>query len=136
MRIGILGLIIAVILESFGTSLPLTVCALIFLASTQRRSEVFTLAFIAGLFLDIFTFGRVGLSSLYFILCIQAVFLYDKKFELGAPNFVFFATLISSFGYLLITGRELILTTIIVSIFSTAAFFAFSLKNKKIPSYA
>lgn len=136
MKIGIIGLIIALLLESFVTTLPLTVCVIIFLAATLRRNEVFALAFFSGLFLDIFSFGRIGLSSLYFLICVQLIFLYEKKFELESPHFVFFATLAGAFGYLLISGREIILGTATVAIISGVSFFVFSLKNKKIPSYA
>jgi len=134
-KTAVIVLCLSVILESFVTSLPLTLCLLIFLTVVLRKVEVFALAFFAGFMLDILTFGRIGLSSAFFTLVVYLIFLYEGKFELETPGFIFLTTIVASAIYLFLTGKEILLQTIFITSISAVSFFVFSLRNKKIPSY-
>lgn len=134
-RTAIIVLSLSVVLESFVTSLPLTLCLLIFLTVVLRKVEIFALAFFAGLALDVLTFGRVGLSSAFFTIVVYLIFLYEGKFELETPGFIFLTTVVTCATYLFLTGKEILFQTTFITLISAVSFFVFSLRNKKIPSY-
>lgn len=137
MKMIIFFLILSILLESSITTLPLTLLIILFASIWIRKSDVFLIAFVAGLFLDIAAFKNIGWSSLYFVIFVYAIFLYQKKFEIMTLNFVTLAGLIGSFGYLFITSASnIILQSVIVSLFASISFIAFSLSNKKILKYA
>ena len=59
-------LIIAVVLQGTVTSLPLVLLILILLAVKMRSPNVFLLAFVSGMVLDIILVHPPGVSSIFF----------------------------------------------------------------------
>lgn len=136
MKTIIFFLILSILLESSITTLPLTLLIILFASIWIRKSDVFLIAFVAGLFLDIAAFKNIGWSSLYFVIFVYAIFLYQKKFEIMTLNFVTLAGLIGSFGYLfIISASNIILQSVIVSLFASISFIVLSLTNKKVLKY-
>jgi len=126
MKLIILALIIAVFLESTLTTLPLVLLIILFGAVITKQNEMFALAFLTGLFLDIFSFRTIGISSFYFVGFVLGVFLYQKKFEIETLHFVLLSSLIGSFFYLLIQGSShIILESLISCLIISVAFFAY-----------
>lgn len=136
MGIFLISLFIAIILESAITTLPLVLLIILFLAIMNRINDVFLIAFLAGLFLDILSLGRVGFSSLYFTIYVFLIFQYQRRFEIETLHFVTIFSFFGSLIYLLLTGAGL---AIIQSIFATLlvvlSFIAFKKFNKKAPKY-
>ena len=132
MIVFLLSLVFAVILESTLTTLPLTLLMILFLAITRKSNDVFLFAFFAGFFLDILSFGLIGLSSLYFVVLVFIVFQYQKRFEIETMNFLALFSFLGSLIYLLIDGarfaffQSLVATFIIIS-----SYFVFRRFNKK-----
>lgn len=86
-------LLLALLLEGTLTYLPITLLLLIFLTVQKRGNWIFPTAFFSGLVLDIFYLNPLGLTSLFFLIFLFLIFLYERKFEISSPFFI----LISSF---------------------------------------
>lgn len=94
--------LLSLFLESSVTTLPLVFLTLLCLAVLTSKEWIFVIAFIAGVLLDALSFRTLGQSSLYFILYIFLVFLYERKFEISTKYFIFIASFLGSFGFLII----------------------------------
>jgi len=93
------------LLEAVVLPLPLTLVACIFLGIFYRKSWVFFIAIIAGVFLDSLTFRLLGMSSLFFLVTIGLIFLYGRKFETQHILFLVSATTVGSLMYLLLFSQ-------------------------------
>lgn len=114
-------LIFSILIESGISTLPLTLLVILFGAVVTRRNEIFLLAFLSGLFLDVLTMRIIGLSSLYFTVFICVVFLYQKKFEIETVHFISGFSFLGALGYLILTGAksplaQALFVTLIISI--------------------
>src|ERR1035437_407735 len=111
-------LAIALILEASLTTIPFVFLILLCFLVLSRENWLFIFAFAIGLILDLVTFKTLGLSSIFFVTILFLVLLYQSKFEIATNAFIFFASLLGSFGYLLFLGynNSLILQTILSSV--------------------
>ena len=136
MKLISLFLAISILLESTLLTLPLTLLIIIFASVVIRKNDVFFLAFISGLFLDILKLGTIGLSSAYFITAVMIVLAYQKKLEVTSMHFISAFALIGSLGYLFLIGVSNIISQALIStLFAAISFFAFKKTNKKAHSY-
>lgn len=127
----------SLILESTVTTLPLVLLVLLFGAVVTKSKDIFLLAFVSGILLDILTFKTIGLSSLFYVLFIMLVFLYDRKFEISTVNFVLVSSFIVSFLYIIIFNLgNAFLQSIFSSVMISASYLAYKAKNKKVVKYA
>lgn len=99
------ALLIALLLEGTVTTLPLVLIVLLCWTSIRRDANVFSVAFFAGIMLDIVALHTIGQSSLFFTIMIFLVFLYQRKYEINSYPFVVFATFFGSLVFLFITGQ-------------------------------
>lgn len=130
-------LIISVILESSVTSLPLVLITILIGAVTLKKNEMFLLAFLGGLFLDMFTLKSLGISSLFFVLYVFLIYLYRRKFEIENLGFVIVFSFFGSFIYLVISGTGLaIFESVIAMLISAISFYVFQITNKKKVRYS
>lgn len=133
----IILLIISVVLESSVTSLPLVLIAILIGSVTTRKNEIFLLAFLAGMFLDMLTLKTVGISSLFFVLYVLIIYLYRRKFEIENLGFVVVFSFIGSFIYLFITGSGFaLIESFIATLISSISFYVFQITNKKKVRYS
>jgi len=124
--------LLSLFLESSVTTLPLVFLTLLCLAVLTREEWIFVIAFIAGVLLDALSFRVLGQSSLYFLLFIFLVFLYERKFEISTKYFVLLASFVGSFGYLLLfTYGNLIIIQAIASAIIGTIIFSFFRKFKE-----
>lgn len=100
----IIALIIALLLEGTVTTVPLVLVFLLCLLIIKRETIVFFIAFLAGLLLDILSVRTPGISSLFFITFLFMILLYQRKYEINSYPFVFFASVLGSFGFLAVVG--------------------------------
>lgn len=120
-------------LESSVTTLPLVFLTLFCLAVLTRKEWIFVIAFIAGVFLDALSFRVLGQSSLYFILYIFLVFLYERKFEISTKYFVFIASFLGSLGFLIIFSyNNVVLQSLMSSIIGILIFSILSRFHKNV----
>lgn len=95
---------IALLLEGTVTNLPLVFIALVIVTIAMRNLFLFLLAFISGIFLDAFALRPLGETSIFLLLCVFLMLLYQRKYEINSYPFVFLASFVGSLIYLLIFG--------------------------------
>jgi cell shape-determining protein MreD len=130
MRIFFLGLLLLLLLllEGTVTTLPLVFVYLLCFSIIKRDTSVFPLAFVAGIVLDLMTVHPVGGSSLFFVIILFLVQLYQRKYEITSYPFVFVSSFIGSWLFLMIFGyHDTVMQAIISSIFALALFFVLSI---------
>ncbi len=103
----VLILFFAIILEAI-TTLPLILIVLLCLTIVFKRSWIFGLAFFMGLFLDLYLVRNPGQTSLFFIVFLIIVLLYERKFEIKTKPFVFLSTFVGTLFYLLLFNYDYI----------------------------
>lgn len=131
MGIIVLFLIIAEVFESGVITLPLTLLILLFASVVTRSNNIFGLAFLSGLALDLLSFRTIGMSSIYFVCFVFLIFLYQKKFEIETIYFVAAFSFLGSLGYLFLTGSGSILTqTFFITLITILSFFIYKLLDK------
>ncbi|MBI2430574.1 MAG: hypothetical protein HYV39_01000 [Candidatus Levybacteria bacterium] len=129
---------IPVLLEGSVTTLPLTFCLLLIFYIFQKDAVIFPISLLAGILLDLLLVRSIGISSIFFILFLFIVFLYERKFEIETVPFVFFASFLGSLGYLWIFGyKDILLQAGVVAIFFSALFvilqrFGYELSDSRI----
>lgn len=117
-------LIIALILEASLTTIPFVLLVLLCLLVIARENWLFVFAFAFGLVLDLVTFKTLGASSAFFVILLFLVLLYQSKFEIATNTFIFFASFLGSFGYLLLLGynNNIIFQAIVSSVIGLILF--------------
>ena len=113
------------------TTLPLVLIVLLCLYIVFERPMVFALAFFTGLFLDLFLVRFLGQTSLFFVIFLITVLLYEKKFEIKTKPFVFFAGFLGSLLYLLIYSNDYVFGQALVSSVIALLLFQFLIRNLK-----
>jgi hypothetical protein len=96
----LLLLLISVLLEGTVTALPLVLLCLICMTISLRSSIIFFPAFIAGIFLDAFALRSIGGASIFLLITIFLILLYQRKYEINSYTFVLIASFLSSLVYL------------------------------------
>lgn len=129
-------LLVSIFLESTIITVPLTFLIIIFSAVTLKNNEVFILAFLSGLLLDVLTLGTIGLTSAFFVSFVMLIFLYQKKFEIESLSFVSMSALIGSIVYLFLTNsNHLVPESLFATFLMFSSFFIFKKTIKKVEKY-
>lgn len=81
-------LALALIVESTLVSLPLTLLFLIIVTVWRKSHHMLLLAFLSGLILDVLLVRSIGVTSIFFLVVIAVMILYQRKYELRSPFFV------------------------------------------------
>jgi len=127
--------IISIFLEGTVTNLPLVLICLVILTIATRNLFLFILAFVAGIFLDTFALRPIGLTSIFLLLCVFLMLLYQRKYEINSYPFVLLASFVGSLVYLLIFGYAnafvLALGSVIVALLLFMSFRIANLKLQK-----
>lgn len=137
MKLILLFLFFAILLQSFVTSVPLTIPIIIFSAVFIRTNIVFFLAFFSGFFLDLLTLNLLGVSSLFFVILVFIIYLYQRKFEIDNAIFVSFISFVASLIYLFLMGSNYaVLSSFMIFLLAGISFLVYKLTtNKKTYSY-
>lgn len=101
-KILLICLVLAILLEGTLTSLPLVIMLLLIIGTQMRSNDVFFVGFFSGLLLDVLLVRPLGETSVYFLVVLFLLFLYDRKYEVSSPLFVTLVTFIASSIYVLI----------------------------------
>jgi cell shape-determining protein MreD len=123
MLLAVILLIFFTIIVSGITTIPFSIGLVILSAVLFRKSWVFFLALILGLFLDLGMMRILGYSSLILTFIVLMVFLYEKKFETQTVPFVFISIFLGSMLFLKIFGyQQLILQALANSLLGVLVF--------------
>lgn len=111
-------------LESVFTTLPLLFIAFLITSVIEKDYTIIFMALIFGLMLDMMTFRTIGATSLFLLIALFIVNLYERKFETSSIYFV------SAFGFLGTLAYSVIFETfsifeVIFSSLITMTFFFF-----------
>lgn len=118
-------LVFALLLEGTITSLPLVLLMLIFIATRFYHGNIFAIAFFAGLILDVMLVRHLGETSVYFLLILFLICMYERKYEISSPLFVTIITFVASCIYYFIFPVPQSFVQIVVA--TVLAFIGFSL---------
>ena len=97
-------LVLALIIESSLSTIPLVLLVLLSATVISKNNFVFFLAFIFGLLLDLMTLKTLGASSIFFEIFVFLILLYQSKFEIATNLFVLAASFFGSLSYLFLLG--------------------------------
>ncbi len=137
MNLIALLLFASIILESTVITVPLTFLIIIFAAVILKNNDVFILAFVSGLLLDILTLGTIGLTSGFYVIFVMLIFLYQKKFEIESSSFVTISAFIGSLAYLFLTrSNHLMLESLFATFLIFNSFYIYKKTIRKVPKYA
>jgi len=95
----IILILLSVLLQATVTTLPLILLLFLNAAVVAKKTWVFPAAFLAGAVLDILLLNPMGKTSLFLVVFLFIILLYDKKFDIQTFPFVFLASFIGSFVY-------------------------------------
>lgn len=116
-------LFLSIFLQASITTIPIVLDVLLIFYILKRKPWVFVAAFVSGFFLDLLTVRTLGQSSLFFLIFLFVVSLYERKFEIVSGYFVFFSSFLGSLFFLKISGYDYIFQQALISaIFSTLLF--------------
>jgi cell shape-determining protein MreD len=117
-------LLLALVFEVSLTTLPFIFLVLLCLMVIFRGNWLFAVAFIFGLLFDLLSFKTVGISSLFLVLVLFLVLLYQSKFEITTVYFVAIASFLGSFLFLMLQGytHSIILQSILSAIIGLLLF--------------
>ncbi len=97
-------LLIAIILEGSLTTLPLVLICLLCLTIIKRDAFGFLIAFIAGLLLDTFALRPLGWTSVFLLIFVLLILLYQRKYEIYSYQFVMTAAFLGAALFLWVFG--------------------------------
>jgi cell shape-determining protein MreD len=117
-------LLISLVLEASLTTIPFVFLVLLVFIAISRANWLFVLAFIFGILLDLVGFKTLGMSSIFFLVFLFLVLLYQSKFEIATNAFVWGASFVGSFVYLVLFGgnQNLLLQAVLSSIIGLLLF--------------
>lgn len=101
MKYFLIGLALAasLFLETTFLSLPLVLLSLILLGVLFREEWIFPVAFVMGILLDMLSFHTLGMSSIFFVVMLGIIFLYQRKYEIQSIQFVTISTFLAALSY-------------------------------------
>lgn len=95
----IILILLSILLQSSVVTLPLLLLFFLNVAVVSKKTWIFPVSFLTGLVLDILLLNPLGKTSLFFLIFLFIILLYDKKFDIQTFPFVFLSSFIGSFAY-------------------------------------
>lgn len=113
-----------ILIEGTLTTLPIVLLLLLNTGVFVKKAWILAVAFLSGLALDILSLNTLSKTSLFFVIFTFILFMYDRKFEIQTYPFVFVASFLGSFLYLLIFGQNnILIQSFLSSIIGALLFF-------------
>lgn len=119
----VLLFVISLILQGSVTTIPLVLILLLNLFIATKKTSVFVIAFFCGLLLDTMLGNPLGQTSIFYLLFLAIVFLYERKFDIQTFPFIFISSFLGSFAYLILYNNRFILMQSLTSALISIAFF-------------
>lgn len=112
-------------LEITVTTIPLLLLVFLFFWIVTRDPIIFIAAFVMGILFDIQRLGIIGSSSLFFVLFLGVIVLYERKFEIETFPFIFVSSTIGSFLFLLLLGfHHIVEQSLLTGVIAVVLFWA------------
>lgn len=114
----------SLIFEGTFVSVPFFVVSVVLTAVIFRSQRMIVTVFLLSILYDVITLSQIGQTSMFSLLLIVLILLYERKFETKTLPFVFFMSLIASSLYLLLFGSYAFFIQLAISVlYGTVAFF-------------
>ncbi len=125
-------ILISTLLQASVTTLPLIILFFLNVAVVAKKTWIFPASFLTGLALDVLLLNPMGKTSLFLVIFLFIILLYDKKFDIQTFPFVFLASFIGSLIYFITMGHipNIFTQAIISAVISTLSFFLLVTFNK------
>lgn len=108
---------IFLLLEGTVTTVPLVLGFLTVLIVVRKSLWVFGLAFLGGLVLDALRVNVLGGASIFLVVWLFLILLYERKYEIATIQFVLVSLFFGSLLYLWVFGsRDLFLQSVVSSL--------------------
>lgn len=118
-------LLCAIFFEGTITTLPLVVISFISLAIVMRNPTIFFLAFLSGILLDSFALRPIGEASVFLLIALFLMLLYQRKYEINTYPFVLLSSFVGSFVFLIIFGYQHLFLQAILCTFVSLVLYSF-----------
>ena len=92
------------ILEATGIGIPVVLDFIFLYYINTSKPDVFGWGLLGGIILDVVFLKTIGATSIFFMLFLCIVFLYERKFEILTIPFVFLATFLGGLFYMNMMG--------------------------------
>jgi hypothetical protein len=110
-------------LECTVTTLPLLLIFTTIILILRRRLWVFALAFFGGLIVDVVSVHVIGGMSVFLVVCLFLILLYERKYEIATIQFVLASSFFGSLLYLLIFGyKDVLVQSFVASVVGVLLF--------------
>lgn len=128
----ILAFTLSIIIEATIIPLPLTLLVILLMSVFYEGETVFLVALIAGFILDGLAMRGLGSTSIFYLVFLFLVFIYESKFERKSLPFICLASCLGSWVYFLVFGSSVLWLQVGLStIIGGTAFLAISQLQKK-----
>lgn len=128
----IVVLILATILQSSVTNLPLVLCVLLSGIVCLKNPWIFLFGVLAEIVIDISTIRPVGASSFFLLISLFTVFLYERKFEIRSFSFIVFITSLAVLiRTIIFKNGNIIMFTLTAVVFNILVYSLFNLLLRK-----
>jgi hypothetical protein len=110
-------------LECALTTLPLLLIFLTVILILRRRLWVFALAFFGGLIVDALRVGMIGETSIFLVVWLFLILLYERKYEIATIQFVLASSFFGSLLYLWVFGyRDVLMQAVVAAMVGVLLF--------------
>lgn len=111
MKYFLIGLVffLSLFLETTFLSVPLVLLSVILLGVLFKEGWIFPAAFVMGILLDMLSFHTIGMSSIFFVVVLGIMFLYQRKFEIQSLQFVTIFPFLASLLFGIVFGQDFVL---------------------------
>ena len=116
--------VVSLLLQGSLLSFPLVFVLLTNLAVKIKKNWIIPLAFVLGIILDSLYLKTFGTTSIFFLLFVFALFIYERKFEIDTSFFIFVSSFLGSMILFLILGDNFA-SNILLKSFITSTFAVF-----------
>lgn len=97
---------LSLLLQSVFLSVPIIVPVALTSFVVYKNPQIFPIAFIAGIILDLLLLNPLGMTSLFLSALLFSASLYSRKFEIDTIHFVGLFSFVGSIVYLLLTNSS------------------------------
>jgi hypothetical protein len=122
-------LLISILLQGTIATIPLTVVTLLIMGLLIKE-KAFAVAFFAGILIDILTLHSLGSTSLFLLVFVCLVIMYQRKYEINSYPFVIVSSFVGAYLYLVLFGRGSFMQAAVSSIFACLLFTVIGQKFK------
>lgn len=113
--------------EGVFTTIPLVLDLVLLFYVLRRDTIIFPLALVSGLLLDFFSLRTIGISSLFLIIFLLILKIYERKFEIFTNYFILFFSFFGSFCFLIFFGyKNIFFQAVFSSLISYICFIIFN----------